>query len=174
MLIIRLQRLGRRNEPTFRIVLTDSKNGPKSGKFLEILGSYDARDKNITKVDGERVKELIAKGAQLSDTVRNFLIDQKIIEGKKVNVLPKKTPIVNEKEESASEEKTEEPSEANQESDQTSEKDKDVEEKSEGAEDETSSEKAEKENGPEVTDTEEESEDSKKISEGSDVQEVVE
>lgn len=101
MLIIRLQRLGRRNEPTFRIVLTDSKNGPKSGRFLEVLGSYDARDKNITKIDGERVKELISKGAQVSDTVRNFLISQKILEGKKINVLPRKTPIKKEKTEEA-------------------------------------------------------------------------
>lgn len=101
MLIIRLQRLGRRNEPTFRIVLTDSKNGPKSGRFLEVLGSYDARDKNITKIDGERVKELISKGAQVSDTVRNFLISQKILEGKKINVLPRKTPIEKEKTEEA-------------------------------------------------------------------------
>lgn len=97
MLIIRLQRLGRRNEPTFRIVLTDSKNGPKSGRFLEVLGSYDARDKNVTKVNGERVKELISKGAQVSDTVRNFLISQKILDGKKINVLPRKTPIEKEK-----------------------------------------------------------------------------
>ena len=97
MLIIRLQRKGRRNEPTFRVVLTDSKNGPKSGKFLEVLGSYDPRDKNITKIDADKVKEWISKGAQLSDTVRNILINQEIIEGKKVNVLPKKSPIVKEK-----------------------------------------------------------------------------
>lgn len=107
MLIIRLQRLGRRNEPTFRVVLTDSKNGPKSGKFIEILGSYDPRDKNETKINGERVKELMANGAQLSDTVFNFLVDQKIIEGKKVNVLPKKSPIKKEGEEVAEETKAE-------------------------------------------------------------------
>ncbi len=96
MLIIRLQRVGKRNEPSFRVVLTDSKNGPKSGKFLEVLGSYDARDKNVTKIDGEKVKEWISKGAKLSDTVHNLLVEQKIIEGKKVNVLPKKSPIVDE------------------------------------------------------------------------------
>lgn len=105
MLIIRLQRVGKKNEPTFRIVLTDSKNGPKSGKFLEILGSYDARDKNESKVDADRVKELIANGAQVSDTVRNFLITKGVIEGDKVNVLPKKTPIVKESEEGEGESK---------------------------------------------------------------------
>jgi len=97
--MIRLQRVGKKNEPTFRVVLTDSKNGPKSGKFLEILGSYDARDKNESKVNADRVKELIANGAQLSDTVHNFLINQEIIKGNKINALPKKTPIKKEGEE---------------------------------------------------------------------------
>ncbi|MGB8815768.1 MAG: 30S ribosomal protein S16 [Minisyncoccia bacterium] len=89
MLIIRLQRVGRVHEPTFRIVLTDSKNSTKSGRYLEVLGSYDARGKGICTVDGEKVKHWISKGVQLSATVRNFLIEQKIIAGKKINVLPK-------------------------------------------------------------------------------------
>jgi len=96
MLIIRLQRKGKKNEPTFRVILTDSKNGPKSGNFIEILGSYDPRDKNITKINKEKVLEWIAKGAQVSDTVHNILINQGIIEGKKINVLPKKSPIIDE------------------------------------------------------------------------------
>ena len=90
MLIIRLQRVGRVHEPTFRIVLTDSKFGPKSGKSVEVLGSYDARKgKGNNHVDGEKVKYWISKGAQVSDTVHNFLIDQKVLTGKKINVLPK-------------------------------------------------------------------------------------
>jgi small subunit ribosomal protein S16 len=90
MLIIRLQRVGRVHEPTFRIVLTDSKFGPKSGKPVEILGSYDARKgKGNNSVDGERVKYWISKGAKLSETVHNFCIDQKVLTGKKINVLPK-------------------------------------------------------------------------------------
>lgn len=98
MLKIRLQRVGRKHEPVFRVVLTDSQNGPKSGKFLEILGSYDARDKNTTKFDADRISYWLSKGAQPSDTIHNLLIDQKIIEAKKINVLPKKSPIVNEEE----------------------------------------------------------------------------
>jgi small subunit ribosomal protein S16 len=90
MLIIRLQRVGRVHEPTFRIVLTDSKFGPKSGKAVEVLGSYDARKgKGENHVDGEKVKYWISKGAQVSDTVHNFLVDQKVLTGKKINVLPK-------------------------------------------------------------------------------------
>ncbi len=97
MLIIRLQRVGRVHEPSFRIVLTDSKFGPKSGKSVEVLGSYDARKgKGTNHVDGERVKYWISKGAKLSETVNNFLIDQKVITGKKINVLPK-NKIINAK-----------------------------------------------------------------------------
>ncbi len=94
MLTIRLQRTGRKHEPTFRVVLTDSKNGPKSGKFLEVVGSYDARDKNTTKINGDKVKHWMSKGAKPSDTVHNLLVTHKIIDAKKINVLPKKTPII--------------------------------------------------------------------------------
>ena len=97
MLIIRLQRVGRAHEPSFRIVLTDSKFGPKSGKAVEVLGSYDARKgKGTNHVDGEKVKYWISKGAQVSETMHNFLIDQKVLTGKKINVLPK-NKIINAK-----------------------------------------------------------------------------
>lgn len=93
MLTIRLQRTGRKHEPTFRVVLTDSKNGPKSGKYLENLGWYDSRIKNkIDQLDIKAIKEWMGKGAQMSVTLRNFLISNKVIEGKKINALPKKTP----------------------------------------------------------------------------------
>ena len=104
MLKIRLQRVGRKNVPTFRVVLTDSKNSTKSGRFLEILGSFDPRDDKSKIVDGERVKYWISKGAQLSGTLHNFLVHTKVIEGKKINVLPKKRPILKEKEETKKEE----------------------------------------------------------------------
>ena len=94
MLMIRLQRVGRVHEPTFRVVLVDSKRGPKSGQALEVLGNHDTRKaKNNSNVDGDRIKYWISKGAQLSDTMRNLLITKKIITGKKVNALPKKRPI---------------------------------------------------------------------------------
>lgn len=91
--MIRLQRVGRKNIATFRIVLTDSKNSAKSGKFLEVLGNYDPV-KNVKEIKVDRVKHWIANGAQLSDTIHNFLIDKKVIPGKKTNSLPKKKPIV--------------------------------------------------------------------------------
>lgn len=94
MLTIRLQRTGRKHEPTFRVVLTDSKNGPKSGKYLKNLGWYDTRIKNKPdQVDTEQVKYWMSKGAKVSLTLHNFLVGNKVIEGKKLNALPKKTPI---------------------------------------------------------------------------------
>jgi small subunit ribosomal protein S16 len=92
MLSIRLQRVGRRHDPSFRVVVTDSHNSTKSGRFLEIVGSHNPHLKR-TELKAERIKEWIAKGAQVSDTMRNMLITKGIITGKKVNVLPKKTPI---------------------------------------------------------------------------------
>lgn len=104
MLKIRLQRVGRKNIPTFRVVLTDSKNSTKSGRFLEVLGSFDPRDDKSKIIKAERVKYWISKGAQLSGTLHNFLVHTKVIEGNKINVLPKKRPIVKEvKEESKKE-----------------------------------------------------------------------
>lgn len=93
MLKIRLQRVGRTNIPTFRVVLTDSKNSTKSGKFLEVLGSFDPRDDKSKIIKGDRVKYWMSKGAKLSGTLHNFLVHTKVIDGKKINVLPKKRPI---------------------------------------------------------------------------------
>ena len=100
MLKIRLQRVGRKNVPTFRVVLTDSKNSTKSGKFLEVLGNYDPVN-NIKEIKADRVKHWISMGAKPSETIHNFLIDKKIIPGKKINNLPKKKPIKKEEEEKA-------------------------------------------------------------------------
>lgn len=92
--MIRLQRVGRKHEPVFRLVLTDSKNSTKSGKYIEVLGSYDPRNENkLEQFDVEKIKKHMANGAQLSDTVHNFLVTRKAIEGKKRNALPKKTAI---------------------------------------------------------------------------------
>lgn len=95
MLKIRLARIGRKNDPTFRVVVTEHTRGPKSGNHLEILGNYNPKIGNIT-LNGERIKYWISNGAQVSGTVHNILVEQGIIEGNKINVLPKKSPIVKE------------------------------------------------------------------------------
>jgi small subunit ribosomal protein S16 len=91
MLKIRLQRTGRKNDPAFRVLLTDSKNSTKSGKFLEILGSYNVKSGEVL-FKADRISHWMKNGAQVSDTVHNFLVHQKLIEGKKKNALSKKSP----------------------------------------------------------------------------------
>ena len=97
MLKIRLQRVGRVHEPSFRLVLTDSKNSTKSGRFKEILGSYDPRQSRDT-INAERTKYWLSQGANPTDTVFNLLVRHKIISAKKINVSAKskKEPVVKE------------------------------------------------------------------------------
>ena len=87
--MIRLQRVGRKHDPSFRIVLTDSKNGPQSGKFLDMLGSYDAR-KGAAVIDGDRIRQWIGKGAKASATMHNLLVRHKVIKSSKIKVAKKK------------------------------------------------------------------------------------
>ncbi len=89
--MVRLQRVGRKNDPSFRVVLTDSKNSTKSGKFLELLGSYNARF-GKPEIKADRVKYWVSVGAKVSPTVHNLLINEKVTSGKKINVLPRKSP----------------------------------------------------------------------------------
>jgi small subunit ribosomal protein S16 len=115
MLKIRLQRTGRKHEPTFRAVLTDSKNGPKSGRFLETLGFYDAKN-GTKKFDGERISYWIGKGAKPSLTMHNFLVSAQIIKGEKKSpfvLRPKEkvAKIAEEKKETQIEAEVEEPKE---------------------------------------------------------------
>jgi small subunit ribosomal protein S16 len=95
MLKIRLQRTGRRNEPHYRAVVTESTRGPKSGDFIEIVGSYNPKLGKI-ELKNERIAHWISKGAQPSDTMHNFLVDAKVIDAPKINVLPQKSPVVDE------------------------------------------------------------------------------
>ena len=90
MLTIRLQRRGRKNDPSFRVLVLESKRGPKSGSYLDLVGSYDARTDRV-ELNEERIKHWISQGATVSDTVHNLLVSKGVVEGKKRNVLPKKT-----------------------------------------------------------------------------------
>ncbi len=78
MLTVRLSRGGRRNDPVYTIVVTDSRKS-RDGGFLEKLGQYNPHDTTTLKnVKVDRLKELVAKGATISDTVRTLLRNQKI------------------------------------------------------------------------------------------------
>jgi small subunit ribosomal protein S16 len=90
MLKIRMQRTGRINQPSYRIIVTEHARAAKTGSFLEELGTYNPATKVRTLKD-ERVKYWISVGAQPSDTMHNMLVSAGVIKGKKINVLPKKT-----------------------------------------------------------------------------------
>jgi small subunit ribosomal protein S16 len=73
MLVLRLQRTGRKNLPTYRIVAAE-KARPVKGKFLEVIGHYlPAQKTKDIKVDTERVQHWISKGAIPSDTLARLL-----------------------------------------------------------------------------------------------------
>lgn len=86
MLVIRLQRVGRRNDPAFRLVLTEKKSKPKSGE-QEILGSFHPKTKS-TILKNDRILYWIGKGAKPSDTVYNLLVKKGIVKGTKIAVVP--------------------------------------------------------------------------------------
>ena len=95
MLKIKLQRVGRKHDPSYRVVVTDRRTGPKSNKHVAIVGHYDAIRKT-TELKADEIKDWISKGAQPTETVHNILVKEGVIEGKKINVLPKKSPIIDE------------------------------------------------------------------------------
>ena len=84
MLVIRLTRMGKKKQPTYRVVVQEKARDPW-GRSVEILGNYNPRStpkEFIVKED--RVKYWISKGAQPSPTVYNLLVDTKVIEGPKL------------------------------------------------------------------------------------------
>lgn len=93
--MIRFQRIGRTNDPAFRIVVLEKERAAKAGNIVELLGTYNPRSKALT-LNEESVKGWMAKGAQPTDSIRNLLIHKGVIQGKKVNALPKRTPQKNE------------------------------------------------------------------------------
>jgi len=136
MIIIRLIRIGKKNSSSFRLVLTDKKNPPRGGRFLEILGNYNPRKKEI-KLEKERINYWLSQGAKTSDTVHNLLVAQGVIEGKKIKKKLKikkkgeeaKKEETKEKIEEKKEESKEEPVEKAEEQNKSEEKSAKAEEK---------------------------------------------
>lgn len=73
MLKIRLRRMGARNRPHYRIVVSDSRSTARA-EVLEELGAYDPmREPTIVSFDRERARYWIGRGATLSPTVQSLL-----------------------------------------------------------------------------------------------------
>jgi small subunit ribosomal protein S16 len=70
---IRLARHGAKKKPFYRVVATDSRF-PRDGRFLEVLGTYDPRNKETgLNLKTQAIQKWISQGAQVSDTVRKLM-----------------------------------------------------------------------------------------------------
>ena len=83
MLVIRLFRVGKKNQPSFKIVVTDKRRSTRAGRFVEEVGFYNPLTKEKV-LKQERLKYWLSVGAKPSATIQNLLISEKIIEGKKI------------------------------------------------------------------------------------------
>ncbi|NLX91158.1 MAG: 30S ribosomal protein S16 [Firmicutes bacterium] len=67
---IRLKRMGAKKKPFYRIVVADSR-APRDGRFIEEIGYYNpTTDPSTIKIDTEKARDWLSKGAQPSDTVK--------------------------------------------------------------------------------------------------------
>ncbi len=72
---IRLRRVGRKKLPLYRIVVAD-KESPRDGRFIEVLGTYDPKGATAAdkvRLDAEKARQWLAKGATATDTVHSLL-----------------------------------------------------------------------------------------------------
>lgn len=77
MLAIRLQRLGRKALPVYRLAVQESQRHPSSGRVVAYVGSYNPHTKE-TRIDLEKVKYYLGNGAQPTPRVVRILSDQKV------------------------------------------------------------------------------------------------
>jgi small subunit ribosomal protein S16 len=87
---LRLMRMGKTKQPTYRLVAADSRS-PRDGRFIEIVGSYAPRQqqqKVVLKED--RVTRWLQEGAQPTDRVRRILVDAGLMQAAPVRETPAK------------------------------------------------------------------------------------
>ncbi len=77
---IRLRRMGAKKSPFYRIVVADSRY-PRDGRFIEEIGIYDpTKEPSVFEIDAEKAKQWIANGAQPTDTVKEMMKKNGIID----------------------------------------------------------------------------------------------
>ena len=70
---LRLMRMGKKKQPTYRVVAADSRS-PRDGRFIEILGTYEPRaDPSIVRIDNARAVKWLSEGAQPTERVAKLL-----------------------------------------------------------------------------------------------------
>ena len=82
MLKIRLQRIGKKHQAHYKIVVLEHARKPQ-GKYMEQLGTYDPRAKKLV-VDTPRVEALMSQGSQISPTVNNLMVNHKLWDRPKI------------------------------------------------------------------------------------------
>ena len=71
---LRLMRMGKKKQPTYRIVAADSRS-PRDGRFIEVVGTYAPRSEpSAVSVDKDKALAWLTKGAQPTETVRKLLV----------------------------------------------------------------------------------------------------
>jgi len=93
MLVIRLQRTGRKGHAQFRVVVQDSRRTPTSGKIVAQVGTYDPHSKQIN-LDKERAAHYLTHGAQPSPRVVMLLQSEGVELPTWVKVPAKKASII--------------------------------------------------------------------------------
>ncbi len=70
---LRLMRMGKKKQPTYRLVAADSRS-PRDGRFIEIIGTYDPRaEPSVIKVDNDKAVDWLRKGAQPTEPAAKLL-----------------------------------------------------------------------------------------------------
>lgn len=82
MLVIRFKRTGRKNQPSFRVIVTPKQAGGPAGKPKEYLGWFNPFSKAF-ELKKERISYWLSQGAKPSETLHNLLLKAGLIEGKK-------------------------------------------------------------------------------------------
>ncbi|MCA1839331.1 MAG: 30S ribosomal protein S16 [Actinomycetota bacterium] len=73
MVKIRLRRIGKKKQPTYRVVVTDSRS-PRDGRFIEAIGRYSPRSEpSEVIIDTDKARHWLDEGAQPSDAVAKLL-----------------------------------------------------------------------------------------------------
>lgn len=81
---LRLVRMGKTKQPTYRIVAADSR-APRNGKFIELLGTYQPRlEPSALRVDADKVNKWLATGAQPTERVQKILVAEGVLTGEGV------------------------------------------------------------------------------------------
>ena len=91
MLAIKLQRVGRKHQPSYRLVVAPARS-KMAGPPVEDLGSYNTFTKKST-VNKERVAYWVGVGAQPTVTVHNFLVKEGVLKSAKIPVKMKKKTV---------------------------------------------------------------------------------